>query len=328
MIIAMLVRHYPPEKNVGGVAIATANLVKYYTKIYPKHIIHVVTASESGKKRLIVCENVVIHRINLRSKGLVMQGLEYLFKAFFCLKILHPDIIHVQGLGHSIPAYFCNKIYQIPYCVTAHGSDARGKKISFSVKSALKIFVATPDLIKYVPSSTLLLNPIDLSEYPLVTKNINNESVIRIIHAPSSPKIKGTAYIVDVINRLISQGYLIDFRLIENMPHDHLIFEFRDADIIIDQVLLGWYGMVSIEAMALGKPVCTRIDPELEMYIPENTIMNCDKDTLFEKLAYLINNPDVRNKYAKNGRKYVEDNHDVAQICKRLCETYTGIKDN
>jgi len=36
----------------------------------------------------------------------------------------------------------------------------------------------------------------------------------------------------------------------------------------------------------------------------------------------------VRDKYAKNGRKYVEDNHDVAQICKRLCETYTGIKDN
>lgn len=67
---------------------------------------------------------------------------------------------------------------------------------------------------------------------------------------------KGTEYIIKAVNELKNEGYKVNLILIENMPHKKVIEYYKNSDIVIDQLLIGWYGMVSIEGMALGKPVC------------------------------------------------------------------------
>ena len=42
----------------------------------------------------------------------------------------------------------------------------------------------------------------------------------------------------------------------------------RDNHLIIDQVIIGWYAMLSIECMSAGVPVICKIDKDLKNFIP------------------------------------------------------------
>ena len=48
-----------------------------------------------------------------------------------------------------------------------------------------------------------------------------------------------------------------DLELVEGLHHDEAFERYRAADIVVDQLNAGWYGLFAIEAMALGKPVVT-----------------------------------------------------------------------
>ena len=85
---------------------------------------------------------------------------------------------------------------------------------------------------------------------------------VRIVHAPSKREGKGTQAVLDAIEALQREGAPIDLDLIEGVPHAEARQRYAAADLVIDQVRLGWYGLTSIEAMALGKPVVCHLDPD------------------------------------------------------------------
>jgi len=161
-----------------------------------------------------------------------------------------------------------------------HGSSIRGKKTPYLSKYALKKVVSTPDLLEWVPDALLLLNPIDLVNYSkecdCYIGNREEKIAIRIVHAPTNRDVKGTVEVIESIHELQQNGYFIDFKIIENQPPAVVLEEFTKADIIVDQLKLDWYGMVSIEGMAIGVPVCTHIGEKFQKYIPENTLAYCD----------------------------------------------------
>lgn len=253
-----------------------------------------------------------------------------LFRVLVLILMTFPkyDIYHFHSRS-LLPKYFDLLFYKLIHrkvILHFHGSDIRGKKCPYFIKYASKIIVATPDLIEWVPNATLILNPISLAQYQLENTNIKDESTqdtkITIVHAPTNRTIKGTNNIIYSIDELHKNGYNIDFKILENIPHSKLMDEFKKADIIVDQLILDWYGMVSIEGMTLGIPVCTHIGGQLESYIPSNAIAYCDANNLTEVLTKLINEPNLRRCLANNGRKYVEQNHDVRAIVDKLINMY------
>ena len=58
------------------------------------------------------------------------------------------------------------------------------------------------------------------------------------------------------------EGLDADLELVEGLHHDEAFERYRDADIVVDQLNAGWYGLFAIEAMALGKPVVTFLHDE------------------------------------------------------------------
>ena len=50
--------------------------------------------------------------------------------------------------------------------------------------------------------------------------------------------------------------------IVEGLHHDEAFERYRDADIVVDQLNAGWYGLFAIECMALGKPVVTFLHDE------------------------------------------------------------------
>jgi len=136
---------------------------------------------------------------------------------------------------------------------------------------------------------------------------------IKIIHAPSNHGIKGTNYIIDVIEKLKKENVDFEFELLENKSHSEVLEAIRNADILIDQMVAGWYGLISVESMALGKATVCFLRNDLYNYISDIPIINLNPDNLKEGLKKLILEKERLSEYGRAGRRYVEKYHDYSK---------------
>jgi len=258
----------------------------------------------------------------LPQKTFLPNGVENIFKLIMISP--HYDVYHFHaysaGLkGLDLPLW---KTLGKTIILHHHGRDIRGKKENYFFKNfSDALFVSTPDLLQYTSNAIWIPNPIDLERLP-VTKSTETSGKIKIVHAPTNRLKKGTEYVIKAVKRLKDDGYNADLILVENMPHEKALECFKQADIVIDQLITGWYGAVSIECMSLGKPVCVYIREDLESYMPFNPIVNTSPKNIIENIKLLVEDQALRKKFGDQSRKYVEQMHDANMIAKKVLSLY------
>ncbi len=145
----------------------------------------------------------------------------------------------------------------------------------------------------------------------------------KILHAPSVEGIKGTEHVEKAINQLEQKQLHFDYVRVQDVPHAKAMKMYAEADIIVDQLRMGSYGMLSCEAMALGKPViCYILDELLDTYPDGFPVVNANPDTVTEVLEALVLSPQKRHEIGRQGRRYVEKVHDIKEVAKRLVRIY------
>lgn len=155
-----------------------------------------------------------------------------------------------------------------------------------------------------------------------------DKKVPLILHAPTNPAFKGTEHVEAAIEKL-KEKYEFTYMRIEKMNHDEVIALYKEADIIVDQILCGSYGLLSVESMALGKPVVTFIRPDLVATFPDQLpIVNANPDTVYDQVEQLLKNPELRESLGKQGRKYVESTHCKHVVVDKLLDIYSQIEKN
>lgn len=192
------------------------------------------------------------------------------------------------------------------------------------------LFQKYADIILSLPENSQLLKknyeyfwlPLDLEEWSL---NLIQNKIPIIVHAPTNRMIKGTKYVLDAVEKLKKEGYKFKFVLLENVSRQKIKNIFKNCDIVIDQLISGWYGQTTVEAMALGKPVLCYIREDLKKYSPELPILSTDPDNIYDNLKFLIQNVDLCLELGKKGRKYVEDHHNSIKVAKDLLKIYNCI---
>jgi len=200
-----------------------------------------------------------------------------------------------------------------------HGSDIRYLGCPyFQRKFADLRLASTPDLLEWDPEAELVLNPIVADEYEFVGVTKHTDEPITVVHAPTDRKKKGTKYVIDAVEKLQRDGYDIELKIVENTPNDEAIEIYKQADIIADRFKLGWYGVFSIEAMALGKPVLVYIDDEYKQYAPELPVVDTKIDELVEHIAMLADDFEYRKELGRRGRSFVEEHHDGEAVVKKI----------
>ncbi|WP_270215032.1 glycosyltransferase family 1 protein [Clostridium butyricum] len=163
----------------------------------------------------------------------------------------------------------------------------------------------------------------DLSKYKPKSKNPKEKMCI--VHAPTSTNVKGTYYILEAIENL-KEKYDFEFILVQNMSHCEAVKTYQKADLIIDQILLGSYGVFAVESMAMGKPVIGWISDFMkEKYPKELPIISANPDNIEQKIEYVINNRDMLKKIGIDGRKYVEKYHDINVVTNNIIDIYKKI---
>lgn len=147
---------------------------------------------------------------------------------------------------------------------------------------------------------------------------------LKILHAPNHRHIKGTDYFIDAVNSLKEEGYPVELLILERLSNEKIKEAMASADVVADQLIIGWYAMFAIEAMALGKPViCYLRDDLIRLYenaqlIDEGEIpiINCTVENVKDKIKDLIQNRESLKNIGELSQKYVRKHHSTNAIGK------------
>jgi|AntRauMinimDraft_3_1070383.scaffolds.fasta_scaffold02511_2 glycosyltransferase involved in cell wall biosynthesis len=150
----------------------------------------------------------------------------------------------------------------------------------------------------------------------------DTDDILRVAHAPSDRQLKGTKHVIDAVQSLKNNGYNIEITVIEG-THTEVIETLQQADLVVDRLKLGTFGVVSLEAMATGTPtVCYMRDDLRSKYPDELPVINATPETIEQVLAELATDADRRRVLGSQGREYVTRYHDLSTIGDRLLNVY------
>ena len=171
------------------------------------------------------------------------------------------------------------------------------------------IFVTTPDLLEFVDDGIWLPLTVDTDEFTSSAPVLEREVPV-VLHAPSASALKGSVYVDPVLTDLDARG-LIKYQRVQGVPHSELAEMVRNADIVVDQLLLGSYGVFACEAMAAGRVTVGHIaDPVRDLLPADLPIAEATPDDLSEVIERLVAERDSARKIAGAGPEYVRELHD------------------
>ena len=248
---------------------------------------------------------------------------------FFNKKVFHHYLgKDVKLYGESVARYsISNMYYSSGSSEEASKSDRKKlKRLKFETKFSDVQIVCSPVYEEFVPNSILIPLAIDLSKYKYDPKAFVPDR-LKIMHAPTSRDNKGTQFVINAIDKLVDEGYDIEFILAENVMHERLLIMYRECDIFIDQVL-GGYGTAAIEAMAIGRPTISYLrdvhfnNDKFPGGIP---ITVAHKDTLYFVLKEMISRKEELLTIGQECREFVERYHDVRVLTDKILKLYRKV---
>jgi glycosyltransferase involved in cell wall biosynthesis len=170
-------------------------------------------------------------------------------------------------------------------------------------------FVSTPDLLDYVPGAVWLPLVVDLDAFAAGELPLQRNVPV-VMHAPSNTALKGTAEIEAALAPLVAEG-LVDYRRIEGVSPDRFGALLAESDIVVDQLLLGSYGVLACEAMALGRVVVGNVDAAVRSRVGVDVpVLDATPDTLIDVLRGVLADRESSRATALAGRGFVEQHHD------------------
>lgn len=226
----------------------------------------------------------------------------------------------------NFPIHFVNEVPEDYY--PKYIENIKPLRIQKFAKYAKKIYALNPDLLWVLPEKTEFLPyaHVDLKDWRPIP--ISKRAPLHIIHAPSDRNVKGTRYLLSALEQIRTEGVEFKFTLVENLPNHEARRIYENADILVDQLLAGWYGGLAVELMALGKPVICYIRESDLVHIPDEMkldlpIIKSDPYEITEVLRRVISMPRYElQRIGNQSRAFVEKWHDPIKIAMRIIQDY------
>jgi len=223
----------------------------------------------------------------------------------------------VSQVTHVEPGYY-----------TERSDAAKRRAIALFDRYVDGMFAVNPDLLRVLPKRARFVpyTSVDPREWPVRPRS--GTGVPKVLHAPSHRGVKGTRFVIEAVEQLRSEGVPFEFRLVEGLRHEEARALYDDADLLVDQLLVGWYGALSVELMAMATPVvCYLRTGDFDYLAPpmrdELSIVNAEPRTISTVLRDLLT---VRRgelpELGRRGRAYVERWHDPVRIATDMRDAY------
>ncbi|MFT3888606.1 MAG: hypothetical protein QM713_10645 [Arachnia sp.] len=181
----------------------------------------------------------------------------------------------------------------------------------------LPVFYSTPDLALDLPGGTWLPVAVDVARWASAAP-VLERPVPRVVHVPSNSVVKGTRHIEAVCAALAERG-VIEYIAPGRLPHAEMAGLVSSADVLIDQVVSGYYGVAAVEAMAAGRVVIGSLAPDVRDLMPEPPpYLAADPSTLLDTLTAVLDDRPAAQRRAAAGPAFALRWHDGAESARRL----------
>jgi hypothetical protein len=202
--------------------------------------------------------------------------------------------------------------------------DSQKRYISFISGIADRVFVTDPELQTYVPGSHIV--PRIFEPLPSVRAGPLRTERPVIVHAPSRRGVKGTNAVLAAVETLKSEGLSFEFRLVEGLANDEALRVYADSDIIVDQLRIGWYGVLAVEAMAMGRTVVSYVRDDLVKGLgPALPIANANPLTIADVLRRCVTDYGYRASVAASGHEWFAKTHSSSSVVPLLINHYEEV---
>jgi hypothetical protein len=208
-----------------------------------------------------------------------------------------------------------------PAAARALESEA-ARNAALVVETQLPAFVSTPDLLEWLPDATWCPVTIDPARWQLAAKVEGHSGRPVVVHAPSRAWLKGSGLIEPLLQRLSGEG-VIEYRRAVGVPHASMPAFYAEADVVLDQFVLGIYGVAACEAMAAGRLVMSHVaqftrDAVRERSGWELPVHETTLDSLEGELRRFAATPETFESVRAAGPAFVRSTHDGRRSAKAL----------
>lgn len=244
-----------------------------------------------------------------------------------------------------------HKLAGVKTIVSAYGSDVHSTRImtnlslkhgysldypnqwlrNHTIESRIKYWcrkadyvLAGADWVDYLPRWDRLVS----SHFTLNVRSVlnvelkDNVSTLHILHAPNHRHLKGSDAIEFAVNNLIEEGLDIELTLLSGVPNTRVLEEIARHDLVIDQLIIGWYAQFALEAIANGVPtICYLSENYLELYKDifaskgqEIPFISATQENLTDVLRFCYFNRDSLSDLREKGRSFASALHSLEAI--------------
>src|SRR5665213_374995 len=209
-------------------------------------------------------------------------------------------------------------------CLSSYDNQRRELIAKILPKAARRFFL-NPELGHFLNEAEFLpYSSVEIDDFTVTPPVLDRPP--KILHAPSNGPIKGTAAILDALEKL-KGDYAFEVVLVQGMSHQEALLAYQDADLVIDQVLAGWYGGFAVEAMAMGKPVLCYLREEDFTFVSREMIADCPignirPDRLVEDIAAVLDRRAEWTDWSARSRAYVDKWHNPSIIAGAMIDIY------
>ena len=194
-------------------------------------------------------------------------------------------------------------------------------KLALLKDLGLPCFVSTPALLIEQPDATWLPVAIDTEVWASERIPLVREVPV-VVHAPSREVMKRSDLIDEALMNLHEQG-AITYRRITGVPNSEMPSVLAGADVLVDAVGTGNYGVAACEGMASGCVVVSYIDSQVADFVSHETgrdlpIVHTEPNEVSDTILRIIDDRPRYQALAAAGLPFVTEIHDGARSAESL----------
>lgn len=183
-------------------------------------------------------------------------------------------------------------------------------------------FVSNPYLKAFRPGAKWLPTLSDPSKWDLPAPP--HREVPLVLHAPSSGPMKGSDSIRQAMARLEKRG-VIEYKELSGVPSEEMPAHVAQADIVIDGIRNGQYGVASLEAMLARRVAVAHVWDSVRSEMRnvsgmELPVVEATPETIGAVIESLAADPSRRRELGERGRGYVLKTHSEEAAAESLRE--------
>lgn len=239
------------------------------------------------------------------------------------------DLVHVGNTLHAW--HWWDRGVQAKRLVLHHhGTEYRDGHAQLAAEAraigAVQV-VSTVDLLGLEPDvDTWVPAPYALASLQAHRRLQDGPAVVA--HAPTNRALKGTAAVVGAVAQLADAGLPVVLDLIEGVSNEECLTRKGRADILVDQLQLG-YGSNAVEAWGMGLPVVAGVSDwqarqRMLAQWGRLPFVEASPETLVDVLRRLVLSRAAREDGAAAGMEHFLRYHDEARVVPVLTALYAA----